>query len=162
MTGVQTCALPISTLVGQNLGAAKPDRAEKSVWRTAFCNAAFLGCVALFFIVFAEPVLRLFTNDADVVHVGVDCLRFISYGYPFYAFGMVMVRSFNGAGDTNTPTLINLFCYWLWEIPLAWFLALQTGLGTDGVFIAITIAESTTACVGVLLFRRGKWKGTRI
>ncbi len=151
-----------ATLVGQNLGAGRPERAEKSVWRTAYANAAFLGCVALFFIVFAEPVLRLFTDEPAVVATGVDCLRFICYGYPFYAFGMVMVQSFNGAGDTNTPTLVNLFCYWMWEIPLAWFLALKAGLGPDGVFIAIAIAESTTACIGVILFRRGKWKGTRI
>jgi putative MATE family efflux protein len=151
-----------ATLVGQNLGAARPARAEKAVWTTAFYNAAFLGSVALFFIVFAVPVLRLFTREPAVISTGVDCLRFICLGYPFYAFGMVMVQSFNGAGDTSTPALVNLFCYWMWEIPLAWFLARQAGLGPDGVFIAIAIAESTTACVGVLLFRRGTWKGMRI
>jgi len=114
------------------------------------------------FIVFAGPVIRLFTNDPQVIAVGIDCLRFISYGYPFYAFGLVVVQAFNGAGDTTTPTLVNLFCYWLWEIPLAYVLAIPLGLGPRGVFLAIAIAESTTACVGVVMFRRGRWKNRRV
>jgi putative MATE family efflux protein len=147
-----------ATLVGQNLGAQKPDRAERSVWVTGFYNMVFLGGVAVIFIVFARPLVMLFTSDPAVVPVGVDCLRYISYGYLFYAYGMVMVQAFNGAGDTFTPTIINLFCYWLWEIPLAYVLALWTSLGVQGVFLAIAIAESTTAVVGVLAFRRGRWK----
>jgi putative MATE family efflux protein len=147
-----------ATLVGQNLGAGKPWRAEQAVWRTGFYNMLFLGSVAIVFIAFAGPLVRLFTSDPHVIVVGVDCLRFISYGYPFYAFGMVVVQAFNGAGDTTTPTMVNLFCYWLWEIPLAYALAIPLGLGPRGVFLAIAIAESTTACVGVLMFRRGRWK----
>ena len=151
-----------ATLVGQCLGAGKPDRAEESVWRTAIANAIFLSCVAAVFILFAEPIIRIFISDPDVVATGADCLRLISYGYPFYAFGMVMVQAFNGAGDTFTPTMVNLFCYWLCEIPLAFVLSKGAGLGPDGVFWAITVAESITACVGVLLFRRGRWKTQKI
>ncbi len=151
-----------ATLVGQNLGAQKPDRAERSVWFTAFRNMVFLVGVAVVFIVFAEPLVRIFTSDPAVIPYGVDCLRYVSYGYGFYAYGMVMVQAFNGAGDTATPTKINLFCYWLWEIPLAWVLAMVAGLGAKGVFLAITIAESTLAVVGVLAFRRGKWKQQRV
>ncbi|MBI3667030.1 MAG: MATE family efflux transporter, partial [Acidobacteria bacterium] len=147
-----------ATLVGQNLGAKKPDRAERSVWLTAFYNMLFLGGVAVLFILFAGPLIRLFTTDPAVVPIGVACLRFISYGYVFYAYGMVMVQAFNGAGDTTTPMTINLFCYWLWEIPLAYGLAMWARLGVNGVFLAITIAESTIAVVGVLAFRRGRWK----
>jgi putative MATE family efflux protein len=151
-----------ATLVGQNLGAGKPDRAERSVWLTGFSNMCFLGLVAVVFITLAEPLIRIFTNDADVVPYGVACLRFVSYGYVFYAYGMVMVQAFNGAGDTFTPTVINLCCYWLFQIPLAYSLALPFGLGARGVFMAITIAESTIAVVGVLMFRRGRWKERKV
>ena len=151
-----------ATLVGQNLGAGKPWRAEQAVWRTGLYNMIFLGSVAVIFIVFAGPITRLFTNDPQVIAMGTDCLRFISYGYPFYAFGMVVVQAFNGAGDTRTPTMVNLFCYWLWEIPLAYTLARPLGMGPRGVFLAIAIAESTTACVGVVMFRRGRWKQKKV
>jgi Na+-driven multidrug efflux pump len=151
-----------ATLVGQNLGAQKPARAEQSVWKTAFCNAVFLGVVTIVFIIFAEPLIRLFTSDSAVVLYGVDCLRYVSYGYVFYAFGMVMVQAFNGAGDTFTPTIINLCCYWLFQIPLAYWLAMSAGLGAQGVFLAITIAESTIAIVGILMFRRGRWKEQKV
>ena len=151
-----------ATLVGQNLGAGKPWRAEQAVWRTGFYNMLFLGTAAVAFIVFARPVIGLFTSDPEVIAVGVDCLRLISYGYPFFAFGMVVVQAFNGAGDTATPTMVNLFCYWLWEIPLAYALAIPLGIGPRGVFMAIAIAESTTACVGVVMFRRGRWKQKRV
>jgi putative MATE family efflux protein len=151
-----------ATLVGQNLGAGKPGRAEQAVWRTGFYNMIFLGSVAIAFIAFAGPVIRVFTHDPEVIAAGTDCLRFISYGYPFFAFGMVVVQAFNGAGDTTTPTIVNLFCYWLWEIPLAYALAIWAGMGPRGVFLAIAIAESTTACVGILMFRRGTWKLRKI
>jgi putative MATE family efflux protein len=150
-----------ATLVGQNLGAGRPDRAERSVWLTGLCNMAFLAGVALVFVAFAEPLIRLFTEDPEVVAVGAGCLRLISYGYVFYAWGMVVVQALNGAGDTATPTYINLCCYWLFQIPLAWGLARTAGLGPRGVFLAITIAESLIALVGVLYFRRGRWK-TRV
>jgi putative MATE family efflux protein len=151
-----------ATLVGQNLGAGKPERAERSVWLTGFYNMLFLGGVTFVFIAFAEPLVRLFTTDPAVEAVGVSCLRLVSYGYVFYAYGMVMVQAFNGAGDTVTPTIINLFCYWLWQIPLAYGLADLVGLGPTGVFLAITISESTIAVVGVICFRRGRWKLRKI
>jgi putative MATE family efflux protein len=151
-----------ATLVGQNLGAGKPERAERSVWVTGFANMVFLGLVAIVFILFAGPLIRIFTSDAAVLPYGVDCLRYISYGYVFYAYGMVVVQAFNGAGDTTTPTIVNLFCYWLFQIPLAYGLALPAGYDAQGVFLAITIAESLIAVVGVLLFRRGKWKERKV
>ena len=151
-----------ATLVGQNLGAGNPARAEQAVWRTGFYNVIFLGCVAAVFIAFAGPIIGVFTNDAGVIAMGTDCLRIVSYGYPFWAFGMVVVQAFNGAGDTTTPTIVNLFCYWLCEIPLAYMLALPLGMGPRGVFLAIAIAESTTVCVGVVMFRRGRWKQKKV
>lgn len=147
-----------ATLVGQNLGAKKPARAERSVWVTGFANMCFLGLVAITFVTFAERLIGIFTTDPAVVPYGVAALRFISYGYVFYAYGMVVVQSFNGAGDTNTPTLINLACYWLIQIPLAYSLAILLGFGAKGVFAAITIAESLLAVVAILAFRRGTWK----
>jgi putative MATE family efflux protein len=151
-----------ATLVGQNLGAQKPERAERSVWLTSLCNMIFLGGVGAIFIFFAEPLILLFTKDAAVVPIGADCLRIISYGYLFYAFGMVIVQAFNGAGDTFTPTVINFFCYWMFQIPLAYSLARPAGYGPDGVFWAICIAESIIAVVGLMVFRRGKWKERKI
>ena len=151
-----------ATLVGQNLGAKKPQRAERSVWVTGFANMCFLGLVAVTFITLAERLIRIFTSDPNVIPYGVACLSFISYGYVFYAYGMVMVQSFNGAGDTNTPTLINLACYWLFQIPLAYTLAIPLGFGAKGIFVAITIAESMLAVVSVVVFRRGKWKTQRV
>jgi putative MATE family efflux protein len=151
-----------ATLVGQNLGAGKPDRAERSVWVTGFANMCFLALVAITFIIFAEPLIGVFTTDPAVVPYGVSCLRFISYGYVFYAYGMVMVQSFNGAGDTNTPTVINLCCYWLFQIPLAYALAITFGFGAKGVFVAIFISESLLAVVAVIVFRRGKWKTRKV
>jgi putative MATE family efflux protein len=151
-----------ATLVGQNLGAGKPDRAERSVWLTGFYNMVFLGLVAAVFIIFPEPIVRIFTNEADVIPIAVDCLRVVSYGNLAYAYGMVMVQSFNGAGDTLTPTIVNIFGYWLFQIPVAYLLAFRTSLGTAGVFAAIPIAETAIAIVGVTLFRRGRWKKKRI
>ncbi len=147
-----------ATLVGQNLGAKKPDRAEKSVWLAGHSNAVFLFGVAVAFIVFPEYLIRIFTSDQSVIPFGVDALRYISYGYIFYGYGMVMAAAFNGAGDTYTPTIMNLICFWLIQIPLAYTLAKWTGLGTTGVFLAITIAESILAVIAMMVFRRGKWK----
>jgi putative MATE family efflux protein len=147
-----------ATLVGQNLGARKPERAERAVWLTGVYNMAFLVLVGIAFVLFAEPLVGFFTADAAVRTLGGQCLRIVSYGYAAYAWGMVMVQAFNGAGDTVTPTWINLCCYWLFQIPLAWLLASRTGLGPDGVYWAITIAETVIAVVAVLVFRRGAWK----
>jgi Na+-driven multidrug efflux pump len=145
-------------MVGQALGAGKPERGEEAVWRAGFYNMIFLGSVGLLFIAFATPISRLFTNDPLAGPIAASCLRIISYGYVFYAYGMVLTNSFNGAGDTWTPTWLNLFCFWLWEIPLAWFLARKVGMGPQGVAWAVTIAFSTLAVASVLLFRRGRWK----
>ena len=151
-----------ATLVGQNLGAGKPARAERSVWIAGFLNMLFLGSVAIVFIAFAGPLIGIFTTDPDVLRYGTSCLRFVSYGYVFYAYGMVMVQAFNGAGDTVTPSLINLFCYWLFQIPMAYGLSRVLGLGPTGVFAAIAISESTLAVVSMLVFRRGRWKKQKI
>jgi putative MATE family efflux protein len=148
----------VATLVGQNLGARKPDRAERAVWITGLYNMVFLIGVAAVFILWPEKLVGVFTSDAAVLALGATCLRVVSYGYAFYAWGMVMVQAFNGAGDTTTPTWINIFCYWLFQIPLAFGLAIGLDLGPLGVFLAITIAESAVAVVGILAFRRGAWK----
>jgi len=147
-----------ATMVGQALGAGKPDRAERAVWLAGFYNMLFLGSVGLVFIILAHPIVRLFTTDPAVAPVAAACLRIVSYGYVFYAYGMVLTNAFNGAGDAWTPTWINLFCFWLWEIPLAWILSHRAGFGPQGAFWAVTIAFSTLAVASVLLFRRGRWK----
>jgi Na+-driven multidrug efflux pump len=151
-----------ATLVGQNLGAHRPDRAEKSVWLAGFYNMIFLGLVAVVFIGFAGPLVRIFTSDPAVVSMASTTLRTVAYGYIFYAWGMVMGQAFNGAGDTNTPTTLNVLCFWVLQIPLAWLLAFRLGLGVNGIFIAIPIAQSALAVAGMLMFRRGKWKGSTV
>ena len=151
-----------ATLVGQNLGAGKPDRAERSVWITGFYNMLFLAGVAIVFIAFAERLIGIFATDPEVLRYGTSCLRWVSYGYVFYAYGMVMVQAFNGAGDTVTPTLINLLCYWLWQIPMAYTLSRILGFGPNGVFASIAISESTLAVVSMVVFRRGRWKQQKI
>jgi putative MATE family efflux protein len=151
-----------ATLVGQNLGAKRPDRAEKSVWRTGFYNMLFLGSIGVFFIFFAEPVVRLFTHDPEVIPLAASCLRILSYGNIAYAYAMVMLQSFNGAGDTVTPTLVNFFGFWLLEIPLAYFLAIPGRMHSNGVFISIVIAEVFIAGVSIILFKRGRWKRQQI
>jgi len=147
-----------ATMVGQALGARNPDRAERAVWKAGFYNMIFLGIIGLLFILFAPQIIWFYTTDPDVAKYGVDCLRIVAYGFLFYAYGMVLGQSFNGAGDTWTPTIINLFVFWLWEIPLAYVLGIVLGFGPRGVFIAMTIAFSTLALVSALVFRRGKWK----
>ncbi len=151
-----------ATMVGQSLGAGKPDRAEQSVWLAGRYNLYFLGLVGLLFVVFAPMLVSVFTTDPAVYDYGVNGLRIISAGFLFYAYGMVLTSSFNGAGDTWTPTLLNLFCFWLWEIPLAWVLAKHFRMGPDGVSIAIAVAFSTLAVASTVLFKRGKWKTRRV
>ncbi|WP_236652864.1 MATE family efflux transporter [Chitinophaga vietnamensis] len=151
-----------ASLVGQNLGAGQPDRAATSAWRAAFFNMIFLGIVSISFLVAAEPIIRLFTGEEQVVLYGSQCLRFMSLGYVFYAYGMVLMQSFNGAGDTRTPTLINLFGFWMLQLPLAYLLAIFLKLGPQGVFWAIAISESSIAIIAILLFRRGAWMKVKI
>jgi putative MATE family efflux protein len=151
-----------ATLVGQNLGARRPDRSERVVWLAGGYNMAFLTAVGAALFAFAHPLVGLFTNDPEMAPIAVTALRYISLGYPFYAWGMVMEQAFNGAGDSATPTWINLFCYWMLQLPLAWWLARSTGLGPRGVYLGICIAESVLAVVSVILFRRGKWKRVAI
>jgi len=147
-----------STLVGQNLGAKKPDRAERSVWITGWVNMILLGIIGLILVLFPETFIRFFINDENVVISGVLGLRIVSIGFIAYGLGMVLVNSFNGAGDTSTPLKINIFAFWLVEIPLAWLLAIKAGFNEEGVFIAIVVAESLMTIIALIVFRRGKWK----
>lgn len=147
-----------ATLVGQNLGANKPERAVESTWTAAKVNMAFLGMVGVCFYIFAEPLVQIFTDDFVVLEVGVTCLTIISYGYLCYALGMVMVQAFNGAGDTKTPTLINLFCFWLIQIPLAYFLSIVLDWKLEGILYAVVFSETMLAIIGVIFFQKGKWK----
>jgi putative MATE family efflux protein len=147
-----------ATLVGQNLGAQKPDRAEASVWRACLYNLFFLGAIGVVFIVFAVPLVAGFTSDEAVAPVAVSGLRIISSGFVMYAYGFVLTMAFNGAGDTWTPTLINVFCFWLVEIPLAYGLARGLEMGPAGVFWSIAIAFSMMALISAAVFRRGRWK----
>jgi len=151
-----------ATLVGQNLGAKQPERAETSVWRTGFYNMVFLGAIGVFFIFFAEPAVRLFTNDPAVVPLAASCLRILSYGNIAYAYGMVMLQAFNGAGDTVTPTIVNFFGFWVLEIPLAYSLAIPLHMRSSGVFLSIVIAEAAIAAAGIWLFKGGRWKRQQI
>jgi putative MATE family efflux protein len=147
-----------ATMVGQALGAKDPDRAERAVWKAGFYNMIFLGIVGVIFIFFAPQIIGFYTPDPHVAQYGIDCLRIVAYGFLFYAYGMVLGQSFNGAGDTWTPTIINLFVFWLWEIPLAYVLSVLLGFGPRGVFISMTISFSTLAVVSAVVFRRGRWK----
>ncbi|HNP18324.1 MAG TPA: MATE family efflux transporter [Fulvivirga sp.] len=151
-----------ATLVGQNLGAGQPDRAEQSVWKSAFYNMIFLGGVSLVFGIWAEEFVRLFSSEAEVVKYGAMALRVICCGYVFFAYGMVIGQSFNGAGDTRTPTIINFFCFWMFEVPLAWVLSRSLGFGPLGIFLAIAIASALFAVVSVLVFRKGNWKTVEV
>jgi len=151
-----------ATLVGQNLGAGKPSRAETSVWRTGLYNMLFLGAIGLVFIVFAPQIIAIFTTDPAVSPLAVNALRLFSCGNISYSYGMVITAAFNGAGDTATPTALNLVCFWLCQIPLAWALAFHTGLGPNGVYVAVVVSDSLLAALGVVLFRRGKWKQVKV
>jgi len=147
-----------ATLVGQNLGAKEPERAERSAWLTARYNFIFLFIVALFFIITAPWLIGIFHPGAEVNRIGVMALRIICIGYGFYAYGMVLSQAFNGAGDTRTPTWINLIAFWGIEVPVAYLLAFPMGFGPAGVFSSIAIAESALALIVILVFRQGKWK----
>ena len=147
-----------ATLVGQNLGAKEPDRAERSVWITCFINSGFLGLVALGMHAFAQPLMEIFTQVPEVVTIGKDCIRIISYTYVLFAFGMVTTQAFNGAGDTWTPTWIAFGCYWCLQLPLAWLLAYPGAWGARGIFAGVAIAQAVLAVVGIFLFRLGRWK----
>jgi putative MATE family efflux protein len=147
-----------ATLVGQNLGAGQPDRAEKSTWRAAKYNAIFMTSVGVLVVIFAPGIAGLFTNDSDVLSYGTSCLRILAIGIPMYAVGMIVTQALNGAGDTRTPTAINLVCFWILQIPLAYWLATDMSLGPDGVFWAMVVSESLVTILGVAVFRRGKWK----
>jgi putative MATE family efflux protein len=151
-----------ATLVGQNLGAGHPERAEKAVWRTGLYNMIFLGLVGLVFIFFPTPIVRLFTHDPEVLRLGAACLRIISYGNLGYAYFMVMMQAFNGAGDTITPTIVNFFGFWLFEIPLAYWLAIPLHMRSNGAFFAIAIAETSMAIASAILFKQGRWKKQKI
>lgn len=151
-----------ATLVGQNLGAQQPERAERSVWITGFINMAFLGTVSVFYLLFSDELVGIFTNDATVLAHGSEALTLFSYGYIIIAWALVMPQAFNGAGDTMTPTYINIFCFWMLEIPLAYFLSMYFGWNQRGVYWSIIIAESTMALISIWLFRKGKWKTVQV
>ena len=151
-----------ATLVGQNLGANQPERAEKSVWKCAFYNMLFLFVVSIVFFVFADFLVGIFNAEGDVLNYGVIALRYICVGYVFFAYGMVVSQAFNGAGDTRTPTIVNFFSYWMLQIPLAYLLAMYTAFEIKGIYIAILAAEIFLAIVIVLIFRKGKWKLVKV
>jgi Na+-driven multidrug efflux pump len=151
-----------ATMVGQGLGAGKPERAEQAVWTACFYNLVFLGIVGLVFVIFTPAIVGIYTSDPEIAQHAINCLRIVSLGFVFYAYGMVLTQSFNGAGDTWTPTWINLGCFWFWEIPLAGVLALHFGFGPPGVYLAIMIAFSTLAVVSAIIFKRGRWKLKRV
>ncbi len=151
-----------ATLVGQNLGANQPERAEKSVWRTAFITFCFFAIVAVVFFLFGANLMRFFTTNKEAIAAGTECLHILAIGYVFFAYGMIISQAFNGAGDTRTPTYINLFVFWILQIPLAWVLAKFLKMGTTGVYIAIGVSETVLAIVSIAIFRKGKWKLVKV
>jgi putative MATE family efflux protein len=151
-----------ATLVGQNLGAGHPQRAEQAVWRTGLYNMLFLGTLGIVFIVYATPVVRVFVDDPAVVAIGARALRTFACGNIAYAWVMVMLQAFNGAGDTVTPTIVNFFGFWVLEIPLAWWLATSMHLRAEGAFLSVVIAECSIAVASLILFKQGRWKRQRI
>lgn len=151
-----------ATMVGQSLGAKDPDRAEKAVWTATRYNVWFLGLMGAVFFLGAPFIIGAFTSDPEVLHVGVRGLRIMSVGFPLYALGMSLEQAFNGAGDVNTPTWINIIVFWLFEIPLAWFLAKHTSWEWQAIFISVLAAYSFLAVLAFVVFRRGGWKGVRV
>ena len=151
-----------ATLVGQNLGAGQPERAERSVWVAARCNATFMLVLGVLLIALAPKIVALFSDDPAVLHYGEMCLRIMGLGYPMYAVGMIIVQALNGAGDTRTPSVLNFICFWMLQIPLAWWLASVAGFGPGGVFWSIVISESLLSVFGVVVFRHGNWRLQRV
>jgi putative MATE family efflux protein len=151
-----------ATLVGQNLGAQQPKRAEQSVWAAAKYNAIFMAFVSALFLAASAPIVGFINKDAAVERIAVETLHIVTLGYVFYGVGMVLTNAFNGAGDTKTPTIINLFCFWAFQVPIAYLMAITFGLGPRGVFLAIIIAETTITIVSFVLFRRGGWKKIKV
>jgi putative MATE family efflux protein len=151
-----------ATLVGQNLGAREIKRAEDSVMLTARYNAIFMSFVMVLFLFFSRPIIGIFTNEKEVIDYGALALQIIGSAYIFYGIGMVMTQALNGAGDTRTPTLINFFGFWLFQIPLAYGLAKGMDLQSTGAFIAIPVAETFIALLAWYFFRKGKWKEVKV
>ncbi len=151
-----------ATLVGQNLGAGEPQRAEDSVWKTGKYTAIFMGIVSVIYLVFAKYIIGWFSEETEVINNGALCLQVIAAGYVFYAYGMVVIQSFNGSGDTKTPTYINFICFWLFQLPFAYVAAITLDFGPKGVFWAITLAEVLIAIIGIIWFRKGHWKMTQV
>ncbi|MFC2094423.1 MATE family efflux transporter, partial [Bacteroidota bacterium] len=151
-----------ATMVGQNLGAKQPERAEKSVWRTGLFNMIFMGTVMVIYLVYANSLAAFFTDDKEVILRASECLYIFALGYLFYAFGMVLVQAFNGAGDTRTPTIMNFFIFWLFQIPLAYLLAIELSVGAPGVYWTIVISETIFTIVGYFLFKKGRWKRIKV
>lgn len=151
-----------ATLVGQNLGANQIERAQKSVMLTAKYNASFMGTVMIIFLVFAQPIVSFFTKDEAIIRYGVQALRIFGSGYIFYGISMVMTQALNGAGDTRTPTIINLICFWLFQIPFAYFLSKGLDLKATGAFIATPVAETMIALIAFYYFRKGNWKTLKV
>ncbi len=149
-----------ATLVGQNLGAKKPERGERSAWLAGYANMIFLGIIGTIMVIMPKDFIMLLADAKDIkmIGYGTEALRIISYGFLAYALGMVMIQSINGAGDTSTPTIINFFAFWVIEIPVAALLSFYTGLEYKGVFYAIIVSETFMALVGIIIFKRGKWK----
>ena len=146
----------------QNLGAGKPERAERSVWRASKYNAMFMTAIGILMIVLAPQIVSLFSAEPEVIRYGTSCLRILGVGYPMYAVGMIIIQALNGAGDTTTPSVMNFICFWLLQIPLAYWLATSAGFGPNGVFLAIVIAETILTGMCVLVFRKGKWRNQQV
>lgn len=151
-----------ATMVGQNLGAKQPDRAEKSVWRTGLFNVIFMGTVMVIYLVYANNLAAFFTDDKEVITRAAECLYIFSLGYLFFAFGMVLVQAFNGAGDTRIPTIMNFFVFWLFQLPCAYLLAIELSIGAAGVYWTIVISETIFTIVGYFLFKKGRWKSVMV
>ena len=151
-----------ATLVGQNLGAGQPDRAERTVWKAALFNVIFLFIISLVFIFFAEKITSFFTQDAAVIDEASRCLRILSFGYIFFAYQMTLNQAFNGAGDTYTPTLITFCVMWLVQIPMAYIVSVKLGYGSVGVYAAIVISNLLASIITITVFRKGRWKQVKV
>jgi putative MATE family efflux protein len=151
-----------ATLVGQNLGAGRPDRAERSVWRASRYNAIFMSLLGIVSVILAPQIVGLFSPEPDVVRYGTSCIRILGIGYPMYAIGMITIQALNGAGDTYTPSILNFVCFWMVQIPLAYWLAVPIDFGPNGVFTSIVISESMLTILAVMVFRTGKWKTRKV